>query len=47
MKVQQISQQLEKNEKQNPQFKGAVDTAMRYLATNQAVGATALTLHSW
>ncbi len=44
MKVQQISQQLEKNEKQNPQFKGAVDTAMRYLATNQAVGANGVDL---
>ena len=44
MKVQQISQQLEKNEQQNPQFKGAVDTTMRYLATNQAVGANGVDL---
>ena len=36
MKVQQTNPQITT---QKPQFKGAVDTGLRYLATNQAIGA--------
>ncbi len=36
MKVQSTQQQF------NPQFKGPVDTTMRFLATNQAIGANAV-----
>jgi len=39
MKVQLIQQYEIKNNKQNTQFKGAVDGALRFLATNQGVGA--------
>ena len=43
MKVQSIQQQnILNQENQHPQFKGAVDGAMRFLATNQAVGANAV-----
>ena len=38
MTVQKISQQQNNSIKQ-PQFKGAVDATMRFLATNQAIGA--------
>ena len=37
MKVHQIQQQ--NSNKNQPQFKGLVDTSLRYLATNQAIGA--------
>ncbi len=38
MKIQKIQQQNKINEK-TPQFKGAIDTSLRFLATNQGVGA--------
>ena len=38
MKLYPIQQQTTPNQ-QNTQFKGAVDTSLRYLATNQAIGA--------
>ena len=41
MKVQQIQQNNIQNRKQNPQFKSA-SGVLRYLATNQAVGANAV-----
>ncbi|MBR1775453.1 hypothetical protein IJ750_00055 [bacterium] len=44
MKVQQISQQQNSINEKQPQFKGAVDSTMRYLATNQAVGANGVDL---
>ena len=38
MQVHSINQKrIQKNN--NPQFKGGVDTALRFLATNQGVGA--------
>ncbi len=43
MQVQSIKQQNIQEQKQ-PQFKGAVDTTMRFLATNQAVGANGVDL---
>lgn len=39
MKVQQTQQPITT---QKPQFKGAIDTSLRYLATNQAIGANAV-----
>ena len=44
MKVQQIqqvkyNQNNERLKETNPQFKGVVDTVLRFLATNQGVGA--------
>lgn len=39
MKVQQLQQQTSIQFNDKPQFKGAVDTGLRFLATNQAVGA--------
>lgn len=39
MKVQIIQQQKLNNKQQNPEFKGAGDLTLRYLAVNQAVGA--------
>lgn len=43
MQVQSIKQQ-NINESKQPQFKGGVDTTMRFLATNQAVGANGVDL---
>lgn len=45
MKVQPISQQNHIPEKQ-PEFRGAVDTTLRFLATNQAIGANGVDLCS-
>ncbi len=39
MKVQPILQQPNQIPEKQPHFKGAVDTTLRYLATNQAIGA--------
>lgn len=39
MKLQQIKQQLNPPQSIEPQFKGCVDTSLRFLATNQAIGA--------
>ena len=40
MKIQQLQQQKEYNNALlKPSFKGPVDTGLRYLATNQGVGA--------
>lgn len=45
MKVHQLQQnRIENNQK--PQFKGALDTGLRYLATNQAIGANGVDLCS-
>ncbi len=45
MKVHQLQQnKIENNQK--PQFKGALDTGLRYLATNQAIGANGVDLCS-
>ena len=41
MKIQQI-QQNNIQQRKNPQFKAAADGFLRYLATNQAVGANAV-----
>ena len=46
MKVQEIQQQNQINFDDKPQFKGAVDTTLRYLATNQAIGANGVDLCS-
>lgn len=45
MKVQPISQQNQIQEKR-PNFNGAVDTTLRFLATNQAIGANGVDLCS-
>ena len=42
MKVQLTPQQTTN---QQPQFKGAVDSGLRYLATNQAIGANGFRHH--
>jgi len=39
MKVQSITTKENQNVNKQPQFKGAVDSTFRYLATNQAIGA--------
>ena len=39
MKLQPIRQQLNPPQNTEPQFKGCVDTSLRFLATNQAFGA--------
>ena len=46
MKVQQLQQQNQIKFDNKPQFKGAVDTTLRYLATNQAIGANGVDLCS-
>ena len=47
MKVQQISQQQSISSKnKQPSFGSAIDLTMRYLATNQAVGANSVDLAS-
>ena len=46
MKVQNIQQQNQIDFNEKPQFKGAVDTTLRYLATNQAIGANGVDLCS-
>ena len=44
MKVQSVNQQINAQTIQQPKFNGVVDTSMRYLATNQAVGANLVDL---
>ena len=46
MKVQQIPQQTTTPNQQKVQFKGALDSSLRFFATNQAVGANAIDLAS-
>ena len=38
--------QFNQQQNYNPQFKSAIDTGLRYLATNQAVGANGVDLCS-
>lgn len=42
MKIQKTQQQNLIQQNINPQFKGAVDTGLRFFATNQAIGANAV-----
>ena len=46
MNVQQIPQQTIITKQENPQFKGALDSSLRFFATNQAIGANAIDLAS-
>ena len=46
MKVQQIPQQTTTPNQQKVQFKGALDSSLRFFATNQAIGANAIDLAS-